>query len=115
MHSYFVNLEKKQRSNNKIMHTLLTEDGQLVETQDEILKETTNFYKRLYKSEKTDILAQDVLLNNLKKTLTDDDWDSIEVEITLAEMFNAMKNLLLMKNHRDVMDWLPNFIKPLSV
>ena len=39
MHSYFVNLEKTQRSNNKIMHTLLTEDGQLVETQDEILKD----------------------------------------------------------------------------
>ena len=65
--SYFVNLEK-QRYNNKIMHTLLTEDGILVETQDDILKETTNFSKRLYKSEKTDILAQDFLLNNIKKT-----------------------------------------------
>ena len=75
--SYFVNLEK-QRYNNKIMHTLLTEDGKLVETQDKILKETTNFYKRLCKSEKTDILAQDFLLNNIKKTLTDDDRDSIE-------------------------------------
>ena len=40
--SYFVNLEK-QRYNNKSMHTLLTEDGKLVETQDEILKETTHF------------------------------------------------------------------------
>ena len=75
------------------MHTLLTEDGKLVETQDEILKETTNFYKRLYKSEKTDILAQDFLLNNIKKTLTDDDRDSIEGEITLDEIFNAIKSL----------------------
>ena len=90
--SYFVNLEK-QRYNNKIMHTLLTEDGKLVETQDEILKETTIFYKRLYKSEKTDILAQDFLLNNIKKTLTDDDRDSIEGEITLDEIFNAIKSL----------------------
>ena len=64
----------------------------MVETQDEILKETTNFYKRLYKSEKTDILAQDVLLNNIKKTLTDDDRDSIEGEITLDEIFNAIKS-----------------------
>ena len=56
--SYFVNLEK-QRANNKIMNSLLTEDGNLVETQDEILKETTNLYKRLYISEKTDDFAQD--------------------------------------------------------
>ena len=71
------------------MHTLLTEDGKLVETQDEILKETTNFYKRLYKSEKTDILAQDVLLNNIKTTLTDDDRNSIEGEITIDEIFKC--------------------------
>ena len=44
--SYFVNLER-QRANNKKINSLLTEDGTLVETQDEILKETTNFYKRL--------------------------------------------------------------------
>ena len=36
--SYFVNLEK-QRANNKQMNSLLTEDGTLVETQDEILKD----------------------------------------------------------------------------
>ena len=47
------------------MHTLISEDGKLVETQDEILKESTTFYKRLYKSEKADILAQDFLLNNI--------------------------------------------------
>ena len=44
--SYFVNLEKQRYY--KIMNSLLTEDGTLVETQDGILKETTNFYKRLY-------------------------------------------------------------------
>ena len=32
-----------------------------------------------------------MLLNNIKKTLTDDDRDSIEGEITLDEMFNAIK------------------------
>ena len=90
--SYFVNLER-QRANNKKMNSLLTEDGPLVETQDEILKETTNFYKRLYTSEKTDDLAQDYLLNNLKQTLTDEDKDSIEGEITLDEILTAIKSL----------------------
>ena len=89
--SYFVNLEK-QRANNKIMISLSTEDGTLVETQDEILKETTNLYKRLYTSEKTDDLAQDYLLNNLKQTLTDEDKDSIEGEITLNDILIAIKS-----------------------
>ena len=71
------------------MNSLLTEDGTLVETQDKILKETTNVYKRLYTSEKMDDLTQDYLLNNLKQTLTDKDKDSIEGEITLNEIFNS--------------------------
>ena len=90
--SYFVNLER-QRANNKLINSLLTEDGTLVETQDEILKETINFYKQLYRSEKTDNLAQDYLLNNLKQTLTDEDKDSIEGEITLDEILIPIKSL----------------------
>ena len=66
---------------------LLTEDGKLVETQDDILKDPFTFYKRLYKSEKTDTLAQDYLLNNLKKTLTDEDKDAIGGEITIDDIF----------------------------
>ena len=63
----------------------------MVETQDEILNETTNFYKRLSTSDKTDDLAQDYLLNNLKQTLTDEDKDSIKGEITLNEILIAIK------------------------
>ena len=75
------------------MNSLLTDDGILVETQDEILKETTNFYKLLYTLEKTDDWAQDYLLNNLKQTLTDEDKDSMESEITLNEILIAIKSL----------------------
>ena len=64
----------------------------MFETQDGILKATTNFYKRLYTSEKTDDLAQDYLLNNLKQTLTDEDKDSIEGKITLDEILIAIKS-----------------------
>ena len=85
-----VNLEK-QKASNKIMQSLLTEDGRLVNTQEEILKETTNFYQRLYTSETTDDLAQDYLLNNLTQTLTDEDRDTVEGEITLDELFTAIK------------------------
>ena len=41
----------------------------------------------MYKSEKTDTLAQDYLLNNLKKTLTDEDKDAIGGEITIDDIF----------------------------
>ena len=74
------------------MQSLLTEDGRLVNTQEEILKETTNFYQRLYTSETTDDLAQDYLLNNLTQTLTDEDRDTVEGEITLDELFTAIKS-----------------------
>ena len=94
---------EKQRANNKIMISLLTEDGTLVETQDEILKETTNFYKRLHTSEKTDVLAQVYLLNNLNETLTDEYKDSIEGEITLNELLIVIKSLASEKSP-DVMD-----------
>ena len=87
--SFFVKLEK-QKANNKLMQTLLTDDGHLVDTQEEILKETTNFYQRLYKSETTDTLAQDYLLNNLTNVLTDEDRDSVEGEITLEELFTVV-------------------------
>ena len=89
--SYFVNLEK-QKASNKIMQSLLTEDGRLVNTQEEILKETTHFYQRLYTSETTDDLAQDYLLNNLTQTLTDEHRDTVEGEITLDELFTAIKS-----------------------
>ena len=89
--SYFVNLEK-QKASNKIMQSLLSEDGRLVNTQEEILKETTNFYQNLYTSETTDDLAQDYLLNNLTETLTDEDRDTVEGEITLDELFTAIKS-----------------------
>ena len=64
------------------MQSLLTEDGRLVNTQEKILKETTNFYERFYTSETTDNLAQDYSLNNLTQTLTDEDRDTVEGEIT---------------------------------
>ena len=89
--SYFVNLEK-QKASNKIMQSLLSEDGRLVNTQEEILKVTTNFYQNLYTSETTDDLAQDYLLNNLTETLTDEDRDTVEGEITLDELFTAIKS-----------------------
>ena len=75
-----------------MMQSLLTEDGRLVNTQEEILKETTNFYQRLYTSETTDDLAQEYLLNNLTQTLTDEDRDTVEGEITLDELFTAIKS-----------------------
>ena len=58
-----------------MMQSLLTEDGILVNT-----------------SETTDDLAQDYLLNNLTQTLTDEDRDTVEGEITLDELFTAIKS-----------------------
>ena len=45
--SYFVNLEK-QKASNKIMQSLLSEDGRLVNTQEEILKRPLILSKFVY-------------------------------------------------------------------
>ena len=82
-----------KNNNDVIIANQVFDKENMAETQDEILKETSNFCKRLYTSEKTDDLAQDYLLNNLKQTLTDEDKDSIEGEITLDEILIAIKSL----------------------
>ena len=49
--SYFVNLER-QKGKQKLMKTLITDDGTVIDKPDDILKQTANFYNTLYTSEK---------------------------------------------------------------
>ena len=89
--SYFVNLER-QKGKQKLMKTLITDDGTVIDKPDDILKETANFYKTLYTSEKTDVSAQNFLLNKMTRTLSDSDRDACEGEVTLDEVLSAIKS-----------------------
>ena len=89
--SYFVNLER-QKGKQKLMKTLTTDDGTVIDKPDDILKETANVYQILYTSEKTDVSAQNFLLNKMTRTLSDSDRDACEVEVTLDEVLSAIKS-----------------------
>ena len=85
---------------SKIVPKLETSDGKILTDQHEILKESENFYKKLY-SNKDDTLSEinlrEYLQNiNLPK-LTDNESNQLEGQITLSELSIALQN---MKNNK---------------
>ena len=96
---YFCSLETHNYL-SKIVPKLETSDGKILTDQHEILKESENFYKKLY-SNKDDTLSEinlrEFLQNiNLPK-LTDNESNQLEGQITLSELSIALQN---MKNNK---------------
>ena len=95
---YFCNMESRNYY-SKLITKLETEQGHIITDQKNILKETKNFYKRLYSKkpgpQNYSILEKLETLNF--NTLTDDDAAEIEGKITHDE---ALKFLKKMKNDK---------------
>ena len=96
---YFCSLETHNYL-SKIVPKLETSDGKIFTDQHAILKESENFYKKLY-SNKDDTLSEinlrEYLQNiNLPK-LTDNESNQLEGQITLSELSIALQN---MKNNK---------------
>ena len=91
---------EKRNYINKTVTVLQTEKGELTE-QNSILKEMTNFYKRLYTDtqdnmkDKQDRIIKAVLDNHEK--LDDEEKELCEGEITVAEAWQVVKNMKLNK------------------
>ena len=107
---YFLNLEKKRQSEN-VIRKLKTNKGTHYKDVD-ILRETCNFYKELYKDD--NIKSEDIneYLNdmNIENRLNEKDKLFFENEITKEEVLNAVKQL---KNNKSpALDGLtPEFYK----
>ena len=93
---YFCQLEK-QNFIEKTIPKLIKENGEIVTNQEDILNEQKDFYKKLYSSKET---VQDADTENiffpkekLIRTLTVDESQDIEKNITLKECFNVLKNM----------------------
>ena len=92
---YFCSLEKRH-FNSKRMCFLRRENGDTIFDQNDIIKETKEFYENLYKKRTT----QNVNLNNLVSnpiTLNNNEKESLEGEITFQEAHQALK---YMNNNR---------------
>ena len=80
---------------NKTLPKVQQENGNVITTQEEILKEVKHFYSNLYAplNSKTDINDQDILNNLQHPVLTDIESSSLEGEITADEISKVLRNM----------------------
>ena len=95
---YFCSLESRNFV-NKTIPKVQQENGIVITSQEEILKEVQHFYSNLYAplNSKTDINDQDILNNLQHPVLTDIESSSLEGEITADEISKVLRN---MKNNK---------------
>ena len=91
---YFLNLENKHQSNNKI-NCITSNDGNKYYKSSDILKEGSKFYRTLYKERKVEGTSIDLFLNNidLKHKLSHDESSLCEGLITEKECFDAVMHM----------------------
>ena len=95
---YFCSLESRNFV-NKTIPKVQQENGNVITSQEKILKEVQHFYSNLYATlnSKTDINDQDILNNLQHPVLTDIESSSLEGEITADEISKVLRN---MKNNK---------------
>lgn len=90
---YFKNLEKVHQMNN-VIECLQTESGDIVNSDDLILKECCKFYKELYSSQR---IEDDCIESYVEKTeiptLNNKDRELCDTDITEEEVYEAIRNL----------------------
>ena len=96
---FFLNLENKNVNNNTIK-CLKKDDGSYTKTEDEILIEQHNFYKKLYQRDKISETNMNQYLQNMKKhtTLNDEEKLLLEGNINESECVAALNLMKLNKS-----------------
>ncbi len=89
---YFHGLEKT-RGNNKQWTSIKDSEGKMHYGINEILKTQVNFYKNLYKKEQLVEEAVETLLSKINQTLSKEDKETCEKDITKSEIDNVIKEL----------------------
>ena len=94
---YFLSLEKAH-ANGKIMDRLKTQEGNILTSQQEIMQEQVRFYKNVFgnANDFNVCRANDFIKNSEIPTLTEQNRDTLESDITLNEITYTLK---LMNNH----------------
>ena len=72
--------------------------GTVLTNKDSIELYVRKYYQKLYKEEPFDRNEQDFFLNLIQKSLTEDDIDILNREVTQSEIHNAIKNMNLNKS-----------------
>ena len=95
--AYFFNLLKKRQEKNHLSEIYVTApDGTVSVSKetDDVLKETTSFYKSLYKAE-SDLHkpSQETLLKHITKTLNSEEQQSLDRDLTKQEIRDALHSM----------------------
>ena len=94
---YFLNLEKQNRVNKEIRQ-LSTENGQVINRQDSILKEIFNLYSNLYQAKVTEDVDLGTLLDHSDiPKLTPTISAILKGPLSIDEVFSVLKT---MKNNK---------------
>ena len=90
--AYLSKLEKMKAEQN-LIYSLVNSEGQLVNSTEEVLKVTYDFYKNLYSKEPEDHDAQRDLLDGVDKQLSDEDRLKLDADFSKEEFERAIKDL----------------------
>jgi hypothetical protein len=95
--SFFLRLENRNNDIKNIT-TLLNDEDEIINKQDDILKEELKFYKSLYTQhprpiERVREETKELFINNEIPKLTEDEKASCELVLTIDEIAKAVKNL----------------------
>jgi hypothetical protein len=102
---YFYQLVKARNARSSMM-ALKKEDGTRVSSDDEMLKEASRFYEKLYSPDKVNLCAQNVLLSHCAAKISEADIVGLNAPIMEAEMLACIQ--ALPNNKAPGPDRLPN-------
>ena len=88
--AFYSKIEGQKRSSDRINQLAESKDGEIFTDKENIMRISTNFYKKLYTSEKTDSKAQEKLLGNIKAKLTAEARENLDKDIAEKEAKNAI-------------------------
>ena len=101
--SYFLRLEKKRKVESTI--SSLKVGDRVVSSTEDLLAAAGDFYKTLYSSCDTDPVIQEELLSNLALSLSSEEADSCEGDLTVSECLKAVQGMA--KSKTPGLDGLP--------
>ena len=84
---------KKIKSKKKNTKIIINEQGEILQENLEILKECKNYFQKIYKKQETCEKTQNELLQNIKKTITENQNTNLSREIQISEIKEAIFNM----------------------
>ena len=91
--AFYSKLEGQKRANDRISQIAEKKDGDIYTDQQNIIRISTDFYRKLYQSERVNEKIQDKLLRNVKTKLSKEKQTDLDKPITDKEIEKAIQYL----------------------